>query len=139
MPLNQGSTQQFGDLSCVELEGTLAFSPSGVRLTEAGWNAARATLQRSEDLSVVIVLQEENLHTKLFSDAWSALPIRLASLAICPPLAMSVIARPHDAVWRSLQLAGDKRSFALWRCLVELAKSGSKVRGSPRSHRNNVG
>ncbi len=127
MPLQPGSAQQFGDLQCVESEETLAFSSNGVPLTQSDWNAAHAMLRECEDLSAVIILQEQDWYAQLFSETWNALPSRLASLAIRPPHATSVVARSSDAARSSLQRVSDKRSFALWRCLAELAKSGSKI------------
>lgn len=127
MPLQQGSAQQFGDLMCVESEGTLAFSLSGVQLTERGTNEALAMLRQREDLSAVIVLQEADLHAQLFSETWKALPSRLASLAIRPPLAMSLVARSNEAARGSQQLVSDKQSCAVWRCLIKIAKSGAKI------------
>ncbi|MBC7816995.1 MAG: hypothetical protein IAG10_08920 [Planctomycetaceae bacterium] len=126
MPLQQDSAQQFGELLCVESEDAWMVSEASVRLTEAGLTAAHETLRQHGDVAAVLVVQVGDLLANVFVETWEALPQRLASMAIRPPVATCLVARPTDALRRAVQVSGDTNHSALWRCLVELAK------GSPR-------
>lgn len=127
MPLNQLSTGRSGDLLCVESEDVWIVSESSTRLSEAGLLIARETLQQQDDSATVLVVQLGDLLANVFVETWEALPQRLASLAIRPPIACCLVARPTAALRRAVQVAGDANQFALWRCLVELAKTGSRI------------
>ena len=127
MPLQQDSAHQVGHLQRVAADGVWSLTRSGETLTDACWQAALATLRGHEKTTAVLVLSDAGLHTQMFSDVWTSLPSRLASLAIRPPHAMSLVVRPNDAVERSLSRTENHSAFAMWRCLVELAKSDATV------------
>lgn len=125
MPLNLGSANHCRDLSCVEIEDLLVISPTNWRPTESAKQMAHEALQQHADAAAVIVLQETSLLAQVFEEAWKTLPSRLASLAICPPAATFVVTRANDSnrLLRHVSDTGD----ALWRCLVEIAREGSRV------------
>ncbi len=125
MPLNLGSANHCRDLSCVESEGLLVISPTNLQPMEPAAKSACQRLQRCEDVAAVIVLQETSLLAQLFEEAWNTLPSRLASLAVCPPAATFVVARADNSA-RLLRQTQDTND-ALWRCLVELAREGSRI------------
>ncbi len=127
MPLQQDSAQRFGELLCVESGEAWILSESTASLSETGRTAALAALRQHADSAVVIVVQRGELLANVFAETWAALPQRLASLAICPPLATCLVVRPTDALRRAVQVAGDTNHSALWRCLVEFAKRGSRI------------
>ena len=127
MPLQQDSDQRFGELSCVEFEDAWVVSESSARLSETGETAALAALGQHADLAAVLVVQFGDLLANVFAETWEALPQRLASLAIRPPLTSCLVARPTDTLRRAVQVADDTNYSALWRCLVELAKGHSRI------------
>ena len=127
MPLQQDFPQRFGELLCEEVEGTWIVSESSARLSEIGRTATLAAVRQHDDSAAVLVVQRGDLLANVFAETWEALPQRLASLAICPPLASCLVARPTDALRRAVQVAGDTNHSALWRCLVELAKGASHI------------
>ncbi len=127
MPLQQDSAQRFGELLCVESDESWIISEPTASLSESGQAAALAALRHHADSVAVLVVQRGTLLANVFAETWAALPQRLASLAIPPPLATCLIARPTDALRRAAQVAGDMNHTALWRCLVEIAKGGSRI------------
>lgn len=127
MPLQQDSAQRFGELLCVESGEAWIISDANASLSESGQTAAIAVLRQHEDSAAVLVVQRGDLLSNVFTETWEALPQRLASLAIRPPLASCLVARPTDALRRAVKVAGDTNHSALWRCLVELAKGGSRI------------
>ena len=127
MPLQQDSAQRFGELLCVESGEAWIVSESSARLSETGETAAVAALGQHADLAAVLVVQLGDLLANVFAETWETLPQRLASLAIRPPVATCLVARPTDALRRAVQVAGDTIHSAQWRCLVELAKGGSRI------------
>lgn len=127
MPLQQHSAGRFGELMCVESEDAWIVSEPSARLSEAGSRAARETLRQQGDSAAVLVVQLGDLLANVFAETWEALPQRLAALAIRPPVASCLVARPTAALRRAVQVAGDANHFALWRCLVELAKTGVRI------------
>lgn len=133
MPLDIDSANRCGGLLCVESEGFLAIAPTRVRLTDASWQTALTLLRGHTDFSAVIVSQATDWLGATFVETWQVLPSRLASLAIRPPKASCFIARSGDSIQRALRLAGDTPEFALWRCLVELGKTGARLAIQPAS------
>ncbi len=127
MPLQQDSAQQFGKLGCVESDHVWIISESKVRLSDEATNSARERLRQCDDVSAVMVIQVGDLLANAFAETWESLPQRLASLAIRPPVATGLVARPTDALRRSVQVADDSNHLAMWRCLVELAKTSSRI------------
>lgn len=125
MPLNLGSANHCRDLSCEKIEDSWVISPTNLRLVESAKESAGETLRRREGVGAVIVLQETSLLTKLFEEAWKTLPSRLASLAVCPPAATFVVTRADNSA-RLMRHTQDTND-ALWRCLVDLAKEGSRI------------
>ena len=126
MPLQQDSAQRSGELLCVEAGEAWIISESAASLNESG-RAALEALQQHEDSAAVLEVQCGDLQANLFADTWQYLPQRLASLAIRPPHACCLAARPSDTLRRAVQVAVDADHFALWHCLVELAKGGSRI------------
>jgi hypothetical protein len=127
MPVLQAADQQFGELCCVEFSEAWIVSESRAGLSDSGRASALAALQQDQELAAVLVVQGSDLQSSIFVETWKSLPPRLASLAIRPPLACCLVARPTDVLRRTLQVAGDTKQFAMWRCLVELAKGGSRI------------
>ncbi len=127
MPLQQDFSQRFGELLCEEVEGAWIVSESSARLSEIGKTATLAALREHDDSAAVLVVQCGDFLANVFAETWETLPQRLASLAIRPPVATCLVARPTDALRRAVQVAGDTIHSALWRCLVELAKGGSRI------------
>ena len=125
MPLNLGSANHCRDLSCEKIEDSWVISPTNLRLVESAKESAGETLRRREDVGAVIVLQETSLLAKLFEEAWKTLPSRLASLAVFPPPTTFVVTRA-DSSARLMRHTQDTND-ALWRCLVDLAKEGSRI------------
>lgn len=125
MPLYVGSTSRSRNLLCEKVADFSVISPVELQPNESAREAASETLRQHRDLAVVIVLQEANWLAKCFEETWSALPSRLASLAIGPPTAAFVVTREQDST-RLLRHARDSDG-ALWRCLIELARDGSRV------------
>lgn len=125
MPLHLGSTSRSRNLLCENAADFLVISPVELRPNDAAREAACETLRRHSDVAAVIVLQEATWLAKCFEETWSALPSHLASLAIGTPTAAFVVTREHDST-RLLRHARDS-DFALWRCLIEIARDGSRV------------
>ena len=125
MPLQLGSSDHCRDLLCVDSGDLLVISPTNLRPIESATKSACQTLQRCEDVAAVIVLQEASLLAQLFEESWNTLPSLLASLAVCPPEATFVVTRLENSA-RLLRHTQDTND-ALWRCLVELAKDGSRI------------
>ena len=127
MPLQQGSVQRSGELLCVEFEEAWIISETTASLSDSGRATALAALQRHEDSAAVLVVQCGDLQANAFAETWQCLPPRLASLAIRPPHACCLVARPSDSLRRAVHAAGDANHSALWHCLVELAKGVSRI------------
>lgn len=127
MPLNIDSVTRCGDLLCVESDGFLAITPAHAQLTDVGWQTSLVTLREHADLSAVMVSQATDLLGAIFTETWTALPSRLASLAIHPPTMTCLVARSGDAIRRALQRASDTPQFSFWHCLVELAKGDTRI------------
>lgn len=127
MPLNIDSATRCGDLLCVESNGFLAIIPAHTQLTDAGWKRSLATLREHTELSGVVVSQTTDLLGAIFAETWTALPNRLASLAIHPPATTCLVARSGDAIQRAWRHASDTPQFSLWRCFVELAKGDTRI------------
>lgn len=127
MPLNIDSGTRCGDLLCVESDGFLAITPAHVQLTDVGWQTSLVTLQEHADLSAVMVSQATDLLGAIFTETWTALPNRLASLAIHPPTMTCLVARSCDAIQRALRHASDTPPLSLWHCLVEFAKGDTRI------------
>jgi hypothetical protein len=125
MPLNLGSANRCRELTSVESEGLLVISPRDLRPSNHAGETVREILRQRSDVAAVIVLQETSVLSMLFAEAWAALPSRLASLAICPPAATFVVVRSRDS--DRLMRHAHGTSDALWRCLVELGKEGSRI------------
>lgn len=125
MPLNLGSANHCRDLSCVKTEDLLVISPTNLPPMESARQSARETLRQCDDVAAVIVLHEASLLAQFFEEAWNMLPGRLASLAVCPPAATFVVTRANNSA-RLLRYASDTGD-ALWRCLVEIARVGSRI------------
>lgn len=127
MPFQQDSAQQLGKLGYVESAHAWTISESSIRLNDAGSMTAHERLRQRDDVSAVVVVQVGDLLANVFTETWEALPQRLASLAIRPPGATCLVARPTDALRHAVQVADGTNHFALWRCLVELAKTNSRI------------
>ena len=89
MPLQQDSAQRFDELLCVESGEAWIISEPTASLSDSGQTAAFAALRQHADLAAVLVVQFGDLLANVFAETWEALPQRLASLAIRPPLATS--------------------------------------------------
>ncbi len=133
MPLDFDSATRCADLLCVESEGFLAIATTRARLTDATWQTALTTMRGHADSSAVMISQATDLLGANFAETWQLLPSRLASLAIRPPMTSCLITRSNDSIQRALRLADGTSEFALWHCLVELAKSGASLAIQPAS------
>lgn len=136
MPLDVYASALGESVRLEESGGFFAISSSCIRLIEAGWRDARETLLQRDDLTAVVILQEPDLWTRHFVEAWSALPSRLASLAIRPPVAACLVARANDETRRAVSFASEANRFPLWRTLVELSKKAARI--EPRKPSNNA-
>lgn len=123
MPDNHWSAESPIELTAEFVDGVLKVVPVGARLSDSRWKEVAATLKQRLDLASVIVVLGDNWLTKLFAEAWSVMPSRLASLAMEPPAASYQLYQPDAEPCRS---AGMTLS-PLWGIPVALAKRGLQV------------
>lgn len=116
------------EMTAVDLDGVVVGVPVGARLLDSQSKDVDATLTQRPDPAAIIVVFGDNWLTRLFAEAWSALPNRLASLAIRPPAANDLTIRlDHDPLQFAKRMPIGALSFPLWGHHVELAKSGLHI------------
>jgi hypothetical protein len=134
MPLDQTSDEDKVPMAGVDVDGSLAAVPVGARLTDSAWKDIHETLQQRNDLTGIIVVFGDHWFTRLFAEVWTALPSRLASLAIRPPAACcQLFPRGVDPLRLVERMPSNiTSSFPQW-SLMKLAKSrsGLEVRTVP--------
>lgn len=123
MPETQWDAESQAKIAAEFLDRVLKIVPDGARLVDSSLKEFGATLTQHCDLAAVIVVLGDNWFTKLFAEAWSVMPNRLASLAMCPPAASFQWYRPGDDFIGSVRAA----TFTPWEHLIALAKRGLKI------------
>lgn len=115
-------------MTAVELDGVLKVVPVDAQLLDSQLAEVDAMLARRPDLAAVSVVFGNNWLTRLFAEAWSHLPSRLAALAIRPPAANHLSVRSNlESLQFAKRMPAGALSFSRWVDHVELAKSGLHV------------
>ncbi len=128
MPEQQGLTECQVEMTIIDMDGVFAFYPAGSRLLDSRWNEVQTRFEQCSDLAAVIRVFGDNWFTRLFGETWSALPSRLASLAIRPPSASYLSLRPDfDPLLFGTRLLSSASTFSHWMRLIDLAKDASRV------------
>lgn len=134
MPLDQTSGKEEVPRAGVDLDGSLAAVPAGARLTDSARKDIHETLRKRNDSTGIVIVFGDHWFTRLFAEVWTALPNRLASLAIRPPAACcQSFPRGFDPSRLAEQMPSSiASSFPQW-SLMKLAKShsGLEVRTVP--------
>ncbi|TXT38993.1 MAG: hypothetical protein FD138_199, partial [Planctomycetota bacterium] len=116
------------EMTSIDLQGVPAVVPVGARLLNSQWKYVDTTSNQRRDVAAIIVVFGDNWLTKLFAEAWSDLPARLASLAIRPPAANDLSLRSNlDPLQFAKRMPTGALSFPMWGHLVELTRSGLRV------------
>ncbi len=131
MPDRSESERKMNHLNRLESDGLLGICSSNTVITPDGWREARKVVQHGGNLpqSVLIVPSAGALHETFFAETWRQLPARLAALSLMPPAGCAILCSTTEPkVQRVLQVAQTAAtSFDMWRCLIELSKSGARI------------